>query len=61
MFDIVDTDADGMISLQEFEVYFECVGVGKEHAKASFDAIDADRDGKISRDEFENAFVFVWH
>ena len=57
LFDAVDTDANGVISLKEFEVYFECIGVGKEHAKASFDAIDANHDGKISRDEFANAFI----
>lgn len=52
LFDAVDTDADGVISLKEFEVYFDAMGVGKKHAKASFNAIDSDSDGRISRDEF---------
>ena len=56
-FDIIDTDADGVISVKEFEVYFMVIGVGKEHAKASFDAIDINHDGSISRDEFVNAAV----
>ena len=56
-FDMIDTDADGIISVKEFEVYFMVIGVGKEHAKASFDAIDTDRDGSISRDEFVSAAV----
>ena len=51
-FDAVDTDADGVISVKEFEVYFDAMGVGKKHAKASFASIDSDHDGKISRDEF---------
>ena len=59
-FDAVDTDADGVISLKEFEVYFDAIGVGKKHAKASFVAIDADHDGKISRNEFmDTAIEFI--
>ena len=51
-FDIIDTNQNGVISSKEFEVYFQAMGIGKEHAKASFDGIDANHDGKISRDEF---------
>ena len=51
-FDVVDTNGNGVISLQEFTVYFKCMGIAEEHAKASFDAIDTDNDGFITRDEF---------
>ena len=51
-FDVVDTNGNGIISLQEFTVYFKCMGIAEEHAKASFDAIDTDKDGFITRDEF---------
>lgn len=51
-FDAIDTNKNGVISLKEFEVYFDAMGVGKQHAKASFDAIDTNSDGSITRDEF---------
>jgi len=51
-FDVVDTNGNGVILLQEFTVYFKCMGIDEEHAKASFDAIDTDKDGFITRDEF---------
>ena len=51
-FDVIDTNKNGVISLKEFEVYFDAMGVGKQYAKASFDAIDTNGDGSITRDEF---------
>ena len=51
-FDVIDSNGDGVISHKEFEVYFKCMNVPVEHAKASFDAIDTNKDGVISRDEF---------
>ena len=51
-FDIVDTNGDGIISPEEFKVYFKCMGIAEEYAKPSFDAIDTDKNGLISRDEF---------
>ena len=51
-FDAIDTNGNGVISHKEFEVYFKCMNVPVEHAKASFDAIDTNKDGIISRDEF---------
>ena len=39
------------------KVYFQAMGVGKEHAKASFDAIDANHDQNISRDEFVDTAI----
>ena len=56
-FDVVDTDGDGIISPEEFRVYFKCMGINESHAKASFDGIDTDKDGKISRDEFIAASI----
>ena len=51
-FDIVDTNGDGVISPEEFKVYFKCIGIAEEYAKPSFDAIDTDKNGLISKDEF---------
>ena len=51
-FDVVDTNGDGVISPQEFGVYFKIMGIDESSTKASFDAIDTNHDGIISRDEF---------
>ena len=60
-FDVIDTDADGMIALEEFEGLFKCSNVGEEHAKPVFDALDTDSDGKISRDEFVDALIHFYY
>ena len=60
-FDVVDTDGDGVISPEEFRMYFKAMGIKESCAKASFDAIDTDHDGSISKKEFLAAvheFVF---
>ena len=46
-----------LAQLSFLQLSFSAVGVGKEHAKASFDAIDINHDGSISQDEFVNAAV----
>ena len=56
-FDMLDTDGDGVIALEEFKVYSKCCNVGEEHAKAVFDALDTDSNGKISRDEYVDAII----
>ena len=52
MFDVVDTNRNGVISPQEFGVYFKIMGVNESATQASFDAIDTDHGGLITRDEF---------
>ena len=56
-FDVVDTNGDGVISPQEFGVYFKIMGIDESATQASFDAIDTNHDGLISRDEFVAAGV----
>ena len=51
-FDVVDTDGSGVISREEFRVYFKCMGFDESNAKTAFDGVDTDHDGSISRDEF---------
>ena len=55
MFDVVDTNGDGVISPREFHDYFKIMGVDESSAQASFDAIDTDHNGIITRDEFAAA------
>ena len=52
MFNVVDGNGDGVISPQEFRLYFKIMGIDESSAQISFDVIDTDSDGMITRDEF---------
>ncbi len=54
LFDVIDTNGDGHISVEEFKVYLKVVApdVTEDEAKHAFDVIDADKNGKISWEEF---------
>ena len=54
LFDAIDTNKDGHISIKEFKVYLNLIapGVKEDEIVHSFDAIDADKNGEISREEF---------
>ncbi|KAL5510689.1 hypothetical protein EMCRGX_G006281 [Ephydatia muelleri] len=56
-FDIIDTDADGIISYNEWVVYFESIGIDVKHARPCFDALNTNKDGKLTRSEFLDATV----
>ena len=56
-FDIVDTDGDGVISYNEWAVYFESIGIDVKDIRLCFDALDTNKDGVISRSEFVDALV----
>ena len=54
LFDVIDTNGDGHISVEEFKVYLKVVApdVTEDQAKHAFDVIDANKNGEISREEF---------
>ena len=54
MFDAVDLNKDGYISLDEFKIYFQIIAPDISDAEMihSFNTIDEDKNGEISRDEF---------
>ncbi|XP_055609463.1 sarcoplasmic calcium-binding protein-like [Uranotaenia lowii] len=48
----VDKDHSGAISLNEFKLFFRCLGLTEENAAVSFAVIDKNGDGQITLDEF---------
>ena len=52
MFEQVDMNANGEISLKEWESHNKAFGISAVDAKASFEAMDQNHDGIISRQEF---------
>ena len=57
LYDVIDTNSDGHISVGEFKVYLKAIApeVTEEEAEHAFNMIDADKNGEISRDEFFTA------
>ena len=41
-FDAVDIDNDGIISFEEFRLYFKSMGINESNAKVAFDGVDTD-------------------
>jgi hypothetical protein len=52
LFDIVDKNDDGHISLPEFRVFWQVIGADENHVESAFNAIDTDGDGQTSKAEF---------
>ena len=54
LFDCIDTNSNGTISINEYKVYFKVIGhdISEEETKHCFDTIDSNGNGVISREEF---------
>ena len=54
VFDVIDTNGDGHISMEEFKVYLKVVApdVTEKEAEHAFTTIDTNKNNEISRDEF---------
>ncbi|XP_035919671.1 sarcoplasmic calcium-binding protein isoform X2 [Anopheles stephensi] len=52
LYKAVDKDRSGSISLNEFKLFFRCLGLTEENAAVSFAVIDKNGDGQITLDEF---------
>ena len=59
LFDVVDVNHNGTITLNEFKVVMKAYNYDEEMSEASFAAMDKNKNGKIERDEFiETEFKF---
>ena len=54
LFDCIDTNSNGTISIDEYRVYFKVIGhnISEEETKHCFDTIDSNGNSVISREEF---------
>lgn len=52
MLQAVDRDHSGEISVDEYKLFFECLGLNETDAVLAFRAIDTNADGKINIKEF---------
>jgi Ca2+-binding EF-hand superfamily protein len=52
LFQAVDHDHSGEISISEFKLFFKCLGLTERDAEVSFSAIDKNNDGMLSIKEF---------
>jgi Ca2+-binding EF-hand superfamily protein len=55
IFDMVDSDQNGVIDLREFTTWMHSYGVGPQDTVEAFDLLDADDDGVLSRPELAAA------
>ena len=63
IFDVLDLNKDGCISLDEFKVYFHIMApsVDETDVIESFNTIDRDKSGEITREEFIKAAIDFFH
>lgn len=52
LFQAVDNDHSGEISIEEYKLFFKCLGLTEKDAEISFQAIDKNNDGMLSIKEF---------
>ena len=52
IFDIIDRDGDGQITVQDYTLYFKAWGLDKDLAQHAFSQLDLSGDGRLSRSSF---------
>ena len=60
MFDVVDTNHDGNVTFEEYNVLMKTSHFDLECAKATFALLDKNKNGKIDRNEFTSANFKFW-
>ena len=61
LFDVIDENHDGSISLEEWTAYGKVVGYDDDACKATFNVCDLNGDGKLSPDEFALKRMQYWY
>jgi len=52
LFDVIDTNGDGHISVKEYQTYYKVLGLDTRYADESFKVVDSDHNGEMSRAEY---------
>ena len=52
MFNGLDINGTGVLSMKEWELHYKCMGLDPKYAKASFEAMDTSGNGVVSLEEF---------
>ena len=60
VFDVVDTNHDGYLQLNEYEKMMKASNFDAGTAKSAFDTIDTNHDGKLSRKELKDYTFQFW-
>ena len=61
LFDVIDTNHNGFLELNEFEKLVKASNFEAETAKMAFDVVDANHDGKVSRQELLDYNAKFWY
>ena len=61
LFDIMDTDKDGFITLEDFKLGYAAIGWDAVSAEYAFRFLDKTNSGKISRKEFVKSSADFWY
>ena len=59
-FDVIDTDHDGCVSLEEFRTMMKSMDFGASAADESFKVVDTNKNGKIEREELTDQMFKFW-
>lgn len=51
IFNVLDTDDDGVVGVQEYQAFFQCLGASPQAAVGAFQRLDTNGDGQLARDE----------
>ena len=60
-FDIMDTDKDGFLSLEDFKLGYTAIGWDAVSAEHSFKFLDKTNSGKVSRETVVNSSTDFWY
>ena len=60
VFDVVDVNRDGTVSLSEYKLVFKAFNIDEASAAEGYAVLDRNKDGKVSRQEFNDTETNFW-